>query len=1240
MMAGKTQSQKEKNKQAIQNINKTGTVSGTPSGVSNISSSKIVKDTTNTSNLSGVNQQKQSAGTARVAQTKTSAGTPSTNREIGKTFVQSASTPVTTDLKKAGGEYKSDLKKVAESGKTNISLNQATAKEYTPDVNYKSDYTYDDVKRLNDDFQKTLVESPFTNPDVEYKGESYDQFRQDLANKQSELKVAETKTALNKEIADANKEGDLDINDVVQNVDGQVQLIDYRSEIAKKAEENDALKAELEQLENQVFSQPMNTVGAMNVTNLSLQVKALRDKIKENEGLLSDLERRAKYQNAVQDSFAYDYAIENKDLNVLKDLESIHASYDDTWIERRLNNVGKSTVEGFTAITSVVDIALDLGGEEIAKVWTKGAEQLRDNGTISNEQFNDMVEVVKPLIEFDANDTSLMSYQFRKLSAQLEYEIANGADEAEIWRGGPKAGPIMTFIGQGLDSTENFLAQMLMYGSSGSLAVMSGLSGSQKYFENIEKGYDKNVAFLNGLATGMASYFTEKMGMDNFGEIIAGQVGKGIFAQAGNAIVSGKSPLSFWAQSIVSQAVAEGLEEVVEGNVDFIIDSLTAKIANGEPVEYNAGDIFMSMLIGAFSGGLTGAVGGLSENGAYNIALNTKKQYNALKMDVNSLQQMRREAISKGQDTSMVDRAIRAGTLALNNFEGKSPLVDAVDLPQDEVAPNLDPQGVNGMLTEALEPNVEQDVQTEMEKEALINNVMKTTEDMLSVKGIDMDAGEFVDLDDATRTKLLDEAEKINSAFPNASIGYSTAIGDNAMVIKMQEGKPRIIVNPYGDTSVVVSTLHEAVHTIEDTDGYQELFDLVFPTVEDFRNKFNELSADRYSGDNFNTIKNETLTVALTEDLLGEEGSQAFIDHMAKYNTSTAYKLFYNLKNATGIFKDNSTLGRITNELTKALDKLDIAYTATGVEYSKAPTRKQIDYQLNHPRKMNEDSELGRRLSESQIPLKESPNEKIWWEESVFGENYNVMATIRRGAINSTQYDYRDPSTNVYRTRGHSYGIDRRTGQRRTPKDPIDRWIVRNTDILYKHPFAVINGSEPGSFLLVTKATTKLGAVIVLPIYPNKVGNYIDIEARYRPEQTITTVSSEYGKNNPSYSHRIVRGVDVYGLRNYDILNQIDEIKESHIRHCSYFFDNLFNGSWLNFIRNQTFHWNGFCIQFITINHPIEICDHIQFSFYKVFTFHIDTLFKRCSNHFHIHITHYNHHITIGNKFCRILIQR
>lgn len=763
-----------------------------------------------------------------------------------------------------------------------IRQNNRTPDVAVPNFQAKQDYTKNDVNRIRDDFQNTLINSPFTNPDVEYTGQSYQQFDQDIKNKQAELKIAEGKVALNKEIQDTNKQGDLTLNDVVEEVNGKTQFIDYGTQIAQKEEENAQLEAELKELESQATRQPLNKIGAVNTSNLGMRMNQIRDRLNANNEELAELDRRSKYQKAVYGQFAYEDAVNKGDTDVLLTISDEHRSYDDNWLERRMTSLGKTSVDAVSTVVNVAQIGMDLGGQVIADAWVKGAEEMKENGTISDDQFNKMMETVKPLMDYDANDESTLGRQLRDISNQLSYDIQNGVDTSTV------QGKILNFIGQGLDSTTNFLAQYMLFGEAGSLSLMSGQSGSEKYFENLENGYDQYTAFANGLATGMTSYFVEKIGMDNFVSILNGDVGNSIFANAWNAIAGGKSPLSFWANATLSQGLSEGLEEGVEGTVDYLLDNFTAQLTGGEPVEYNPGDIFYSMLVGGFSGALTGASASL------NVTINTRKQYNALKADVDSLISARDSALAKGQDVTLANRAIEVGQALLDNYQANT-LTMAVELASDMVEPNPNAQGINEILSTILDPNVSQDIKVHGETNELIRNVMETAQTVMQTKGINMDAEEYVNLTPEARdntTKVQDYANKLR-----ANIMFSTRIdGDGYFDPKTG----MIVVNPNSDLAQVSTLVHELTHGTESSGVfYDTLAKLVrenYGTEEEYKNAIaNVKKFYRNTGVNLNNdgAKRE-FTAINTQSMLGNED---FVKRLVRYNESMAYRIFSDVRN-------------------------------------------------------------------------------------------------------------------------------------------------------------------------------------------------------------------------------------------------------------------------------------------------------------------------------------------------------
>lgn len=1019
---------------------------------------------TDASNLAGTNNIRNAGGTPSVSKPKNNdvyQATNSSNKKFDNNKI---------DLSSQKAKTVNNTKK--ESQKT-------TVDSYKPFVNYKQSYTNDDVAFLREDYANYLANSPFVNSDIEYKGESYEDFSKTLANKRAEVKTAEAEVAMDKKLEDLNATGKYSESDIGYIDDyGKYHLYDYSTEVTKRQKENQKYEEEIRKInkEKSKYADDGSLETYRRVSDLDKRIAELQAKIDVNNVILDEQGGKLDYQTTVLNRMALDKAKSENDNDVLESLYKTYESYDDSFVERRIRNVGKIGADMMGAIASTIDIVRDFGGEKVAEIWENGAKSLYENGNISVEQYNQMVDSAKAIASFEATSSDNLSTQLRELSAQIQYDIENGEDG------------VAKFIGQGIDSTANFLTQYLMLGPTGSLLNMSTQSATQKYFDNIQKGYSMDTALLNAVATGVTSYLTEKIGMDNFVANINGTVGQSIYAQALNSIIKGNSNLAFLAQTIASQGIAEGLEEVIEGNVDYALDAITAKLASGEPVEYNAGDIFYSMLVGAFSGALTGGFGGY--NG---IAVNTREQYNALESDVNKLVEIRNRAVINGENVDNINRAIAVGEDALNNFRNKSATM-GVTYANELVDDSLSHEGEKEIITESSRPEVDEAIVESQETDALIQNVMQTSQGFLEMNDINMPVEEFVDMPSEQRTKFVENAHKISQVFPNVNLSYSSSIGDNAVVIKMDGSKPVIVVNPNGETSVVVSTIHEVVHTLENTDGYSELFNMVFPDTQSFVNKVNELSQDRYKGDDFTTLRKEALTVALTEDLMGDEGAQSFIDHLAKYNTSTAYKLLYNFRNATGIFRDNSQLGRITSLLTNALENQDVVYLSDDVAYSK---RHEYDsrWQLSD---FIAEYELNGDKAYLHGKTRMSPLSRIGKYQWMPEDTISGPIIFQRKAIEGI--------LTGQKMVGHNqHGL-------------VSPDIIKNLDYLMDNPLAVFKSKTiKGAYMVILNARDNNGYPIIASLNPVENAewkmNYYDVNFD-RQFDYSSLVTGLYGKDN------------------------------------------------------------------------------------------------------------------------------
>lgn len=709
---------------------------------------------------------------------------------------------------------------------------------------------------------------------------------------------------LKREVQLASKGGKYN-DDILLDANGN--LYDYAKDIEELSNINKTLNEQRDNLFKGV-SYDENT-GTVSSNYDKETYDNLTAQIEENDKLLKETEDRANYQNARLQQIDFEMAKESGDEKAINEKAEYYKHYDDDFGERRANYLKSIAPDVIGSALNIADALIDSKKEKQAEDILKIAEELKRTGDI--ESYNKLLETAKKEKDYDSADPNHFSNKLKEYANEIRAEVQMGVHN-----------PVEKFIADGLDSTANFYAQFLTLGATGSLVSMSLQSASQSYMQNIANGYDQETALLNGLAHGVLSFATEKIGMDNFVKVISGGVGKMAQGQA----------LNYLAKSIGTQALSEGLEEIVEGALGPIVDSKML----GIPIEYNGGELFYSFLVGSFSGGLMAGGGA----GAY--VVNTQAQYDALNKNLSTLNAMYKYAESRGQlsdiDVQTFAEESQKARFALSAFEQKSVIGDSVVFMNEQVENDLNVEETMQELGKSIKPDVDLGIEIGDRLNTVSNEIDNISQNLLNAQGISMDAGEYTQLSDQERTKFNKDVELLNKALPNNPLSYSTNIFDEEgqrVNAKVDLSTGKIIVDPRGDTSTIVSAIHEVIHKLENTSEYTEIYSELAKFDNVLVNTFNELSSGRYKGADLNTLKSESITVGITEKLMSEQDAQSFIEHLAKYNTSTAYKLLYQFRELTGLFKDNSTLGRVESLLTKALAKQDVVYMSDGTYYSR-----------------------------------------------------------------------------------------------------------------------------------------------------------------------------------------------------------------------------------------------------------------------------------------------------------------
>lgn len=520
--------------------------------------------------------------------------------------------------------------------------------------------------------------------------------------------------------------------------------------------------------------------------------------------------------------------------------------------------------------------------------------------------------------------------------------------------------------------------QLLEIGSrlaGGQIATgtMSLASAVSKTNQLIEEGYSPDIAYKNGLLTGLVSYATEKVGMDRFVEML----GTPISVNALGQII----------QTNLRSAMSEGLEEVVEGIVDPLVDSVTL----GTDYEVNGSELLMSFALGGTSGLLmaTGANVGSMINSSIQVnnlirdmrqnraetfneigrlRVNTREQYNKLANEVGTL----RDWMSSMTDTQLevANELINQAETALNEYAQKSTTMGVVF--SYEIVENPTPEQNTQTIYEACESDFNQEVQTERsidELQAQVDsdieqlamneiNFNNATQETLNRNGYNIDARVFNSLSEEQQNQALVAYDfaKIMGIDLNVTdyngirqiLTNSGFSGTEAELNRMVNGTRgfvtgdgRIFINgTYTDGNnksvpILFTLTHELTHGTESSEYYPALREIVKNLYDNgsvLDNKNNVISWEQalqnktsdYKGvANFDAEKE--VVARYVEDKLGDE---KFIDDLIRYNYSLASRIWQDLKSAGN---DDEVI-QIRNAFEKAFNKA--ADNAKSVKFS------------------------------------------------------------------------------------------------------------------------------------------------------------------------------------------------------------------------------------------------------------------------------------------------------------------
>ncbi len=680
----------------------------------------------------------------------------------------SAKSYLSQKAKETGVDENSYLKTM----RSNYRRNQKV-QEYEDELANKKQ-AYEQRKANDEDYDLDLIKYSNANGDS-ITGRDYKQKATDINARYQQL-VNDYETTGNASEFNKNYQSLMNELDDLQNYTSS----GYNDSYDEKIKENNKLIHQL--------TMQRNSVGLD-----ESQQEQLDSLIAENE----NLQTKADDVKTLQDSSYYEQVMNSGDKEAIENLKEEVSHYHDNVVERLGNAMVSSVIQiGATAVRTLSALT-----DASLKVEASLMEIDPNNLSKNDDDYQKVLDASNSIKKY-ANEvlTNPIREKLDEETSRLNTYVTAGIDN-----------PVEKFIYDGLASTGSFYIQLNFLGAFGSLLSMSAQSGSERYYELInevdENGnqkYTQGQILANSVFTGLASYGTEKIGMDKFVELVSGEAGRYL---AGHA-------LNYVLKSTAQQAIAEGSEEVVEEIADRVINKITG-VTNED---FNADDLMYSFAVGAFSGGLMG----IKENvgNILQIKARTNEQYNALNTFENKLNELKTQT-NNPELLASINNAINSAEFAKSNFKNESVLGNAVVQETSDATITSNEEAMQ-TLSESLVPNVEETLDLNNQINQSIEGIDFVTQQILNDKGVKMNVHEYESLNKDGRAqvdKISQYAEKLG-----INVAFSTQLGSQIQGVNVDGN---ILINPLSPTPQTNVLAHEITHNLEQTKSYKNLVEIL-----------------------------------------------------------------------------------------------------------------------------------------------------------------------------------------------------------------------------------------------------------------------------------------------------------------------------------------------------------------------------------------------------------------------------
>lgn len=800
---------------------------------------------------------------------------------------------------------------------------------------------------------------------------TYDRVADDSSKKSQELlgKVANKV----KEPVNATKELFSAIGDSInkEKQEKAQNAFNKRSENWNSASEEDRLIAMGNDVEKNLNKATMDYQSLKNMVDMS-KPETISE---ETKAKLTELEGNLNYWKNINE-LREDYGALNEYDRLTKEgtKEEIDSfvetmSHEDDNMAQRAVNAGKHLlVETANIIPTAIDQTRGIGNYNYAQEQISQLDNLFKSGKIDEEYYKENLKYWKDYIdEYSATNKDNLSQKIKSFSNQIQQNTYYGANELESFMleaGESTAQFLLHYaIGQGIASMVGGSAdfvnlaksalgeeakgwsiealaqyganiakqQMAMTGAEIATGSMSLVSATARTDELLKQGVDPQTAVNNGLLTGFTSYLTEKVGMDNFVNKVVGGAGEKILGHLIN--------------SIGTQALAEGSEELVEGLIDPLIDSYTM----GVPYEVDGNELLMSFLLGATSGGIM-AVGGTAI-GQHRLIVNNRQQFEKLNNEIKYLNSIK-SSMSTTQQIE-ADYWIRVGTNALTDYTNKSKSLGVTFA--SDIQETTNALQDEKTIIDSLVPNFNEEIDFDQKLNDARNTVISVSQDLLNQKGLNMNSEQYYNLSKETRNKIDNFANNLtDEQRANTIFDYEKIVKEDGKFLYAKDDinarydgfydpeTGKTIINPLGNRTMESTFVHETLHSLENTYAYKKITDLVDKIFND-KNEvktFKDNIADLYKKAG-KALDEKTLNseyyARRVQDLIGNED---FLKQLNNYDSNVFNRIFTDLMSK---FKgEDSLINQLQNTFAKVYNEAQ--RTTSNGETQNANVERKYDY--------------------------------------------------------------------------------------------------------------------------------------------------------------------------------------------------------------------------------------------------------------------------------------------------------